>query len=122
MVLVRSLVPLPLLLLFVAAGFTPGFNSQDNGLRFEIVTDRGPASGRLVVIIGRSSRPEPRFAIGQTGMDAPPILARDVTNLGAATPATLDRSAAIFPIQSLDALPPGDYYVQALLEYRRQIR
>jgi photosystem II stability/assembly factor-like uncharacterized protein len=49
-------------------------------------------------------------------MDAPPILGRDVNNFGPGVVATIDRSAAPFPIASLDALPPGDYYVQALFD------
>ncbi len=95
---------------------------QRAAVRFEVVTDRGPASGRLLVVIGKSPRPEPRFMVGQTGMNAPPILARDVTGLGAAAPAILDRSATIFPLRNLDDLPPGDYYVQAVLDSNTDLR
>src|SRR5262249_7239771 len=73
-------------------------------------------SGRLFIIIAKSDRLEPRMRIGETGMDAPPILGRDIRNFGPGVVATLDRTAATFPIASLDALPAGDYYVQALLD------
>ena len=85
-------------------------------LRFEVTTNFGPASGRLFVVISSSNRPEPRLRMGETGMDAAPILGRDVKNFGPGTPATIDRTAPIFPLSNLDALPPGDYYVQALFD------
>jgi hypothetical protein len=37
-----------------------------------------PRDGRLIIVLGRAEKPEPRFSIGRTGMDAPPILGRDV--------------------------------------------
>jgi len=85
-------------------------------LRFEVTTNLSAASGRVLVIIAKSDRPEPRFTIGETGMEAPPILGRDVKNFGAGTVVTLDRTAATFPITRLDALRAGDYYVQALFD------
>jgi photosystem II stability/assembly factor-like uncharacterized protein len=54
--------------------------------------------------------------IGETGMDASPVLGVDVQNFGPGVVATIDRNAATFPISSLDALTAGDYYVQALFD------
>src|SRR5262244_4257493 len=85
-------------------------------LRFELTNSLPPASGRLFVILSKSDRPEPRTKIGETGLNAPPILGRDVKNFGPGVSATIDRTAVIFPIANLDALPSGDYYVQALLD------
>jgi len=102
-------------ILLVAAGFMPA-RAQALTLRFELSTNARPASGRLFVIIGKTDRPEPRNTIGETGMNATPILARDVKNFGLGITAAVDRTAAIFPIESLDALPAGDYYVQALFD------
>src|SRR5213595_680201 len=85
-------------------------------LHFDITTNLAPASGRLFVVIAKSDRPEPRLSIGETGMDVPPVLARDVKNFGAGAVATIDKTAATFPIQTLDALPAGDYDVQALFD------
>jgi photosystem II stability/assembly factor-like uncharacterized protein len=85
-------------------------------LRFEVTTSLPAASGRILVVLAKSNRREPRFTIGETGMDAPPILGRDVKNFGAGAVVTLDRAAAIFPITTLDALPAGDYYVQAVFD------
>jgi len=102
-------------ILLVAAGFMPA-RAQAPTLRFELSTNARPASGRLFVIIGKTDRPEPRNTIGETGMNATPILARDVKNFGLGITAAVDRTAAIFPIESLDVLPAGDYYVQALFD------
>src|SRR5438132_470503 len=81
-------------------------------LHFEVTTNLAPASGRLFIVISRSGRPEPRYTIGETGMNAPPVLARDVKNLGRGVVAAIDKTAATFPISTLDALPAGDYLVQ----------
>lgn len=53
--------------------------------------------------------------IGEAGAGAIPVLARDVRDLGPGIAAAIDKTAESFPIANLDALPAGDYYVQALL-------
>jgi photosystem II stability/assembly factor-like uncharacterized protein len=82
----------------------------------EVTTNLPPASGRLFVVFSKSERPEPRMMIGQTGADAPPVLGRDVKELGPGSIAAIDNGAAAFPISSLQAIPTGDYYVQALFD------
>jgi photosystem II stability/assembly factor-like uncharacterized protein len=98
----------------VAAGFTP---AQITNLRFQITTNLPSASGRLLVVIARRSRPEPRELIGEAGSDAPVMLGRDVKNLGPGAMAIVDSTAATFQAMDLplDALPAGDYAVQAVL-------
>jgi putative esterase len=90
------------------------------GLRFEIsiapsLTEPA-ADGRLFVMLSRSGDREPRLAAGRTGMDAPPILARDVAGFGPGKTAVVDRTAVAFPIESLSALEPGEYFAQALFD------
>jgi hypothetical protein len=100
--------------------------SQAGGLRFEVALGNRVAvgagaraektrSGRLLVVLGRAGSREPRFAIGQTGMDAPPLLGRDALELAPGEVAVLDEHSALFPIARLRDLPPGSYVVQALL-------
>jgi hypothetical protein len=79
------------------------------------------ASGRLLVVISSSERPEPRTQVGETGMDAAPILGRDVSNFGPGAVAIVDNAAPIFPIPRLDALKPGEYYVQAVFDINRDL-
>ena len=64
-------------------------------------------TGRLLVVLGPPDGGEPRLSVGRTGMDAPPILGRDVTGLAPGRAAILDDRSAIFPIESLGQLRPG---------------
>lgn len=79
--------------------------------------------GRLFVILGRTNDPgEPRLRIGETGLDAPPFVARDVQNFSSGDRAELGREHAVFPWASLDDLPAGRYRIQALLSTNRDLR
>jgi hypothetical protein len=69
-----------------------------------------PITGRLFVIITRSSKDEPRFQIGDA-----PVFATGVEQLAPGTPARIDASMLGYPVRTLGDLPDGDYYVQALL-------
>lgn len=74
-----------------------------------------PRGGRLMVILAPSGTDEPRLSLGRTGLDAPPVLGRDVDGLEPGAVATLDARSAIFPIETLDRLRPGVYSIQAVL-------
>ena len=93
---------------------------QPPGVRFavtiapELAAGKG-VSGRLMVVLGQEGGGEPRLTIGQTGMNADPILAGDVADLAAGREAVLDDRSALFPIAHLNNLPPGDYAAQAML-------
>ena len=89
---------------------------QNTPLRFEVTTNLPPATGRLLVVISKSDRPEPRNRVGETGMTASPVLGLDVKSFGPGVVAAIDRTASTFPIASLDELQAGDYYVQALFD------
>ncbi len=82
----------------VLATFLLFESSPPAGLRFEVANLLQPASGRLLVILAQSDRPDPRNTIGDAGTNAPVILGRDVENLGANTRAALDNRAAAFSI------------------------
>ncbi len=118
------LAALPIVL---TAGTTAmGEGARAPALRFEVGMAAGliPGSedGRLLVMIGRRSRPEPRLAVGRPGLDAPPVLGRDVAGFAPGSVGVVDGSAAAFPIPSLALLPPGDYAVQAVFDRSRDIR
>jgi len=88
-------------------------------LRFEVSLPKtmgGVAvSGRLLVVMSAREQAHPRFSIGRTGLDAPPAIARDMALMAPGAAASIDRTAITFPIASLDALPAGEYSVQAAL-------
>ncbi|HET7215998.1 MAG TPA: hypothetical protein VFL79_20575, partial [Terriglobia bacterium] len=73
-----------------------------------------PITGRVYVMISDEEDPEPRFQVGSWGSH-PPFFGVDVNQLKAEQPATIDRSTLGFPTRSLADLPPGDYYVQGLV-------
>jgi hypothetical protein len=95
-------------------------------LRFEVTVAKGllaaPQDGRVLVVLGRDAKAEPRSFIGETGMNAPPVLGRDAKGLKAGDRVVLDQTAAIFPISHLSSLPKGDYFVQAVFAYNRDLR
>ncbi|MEK6301298.1 MAG: alpha/beta hydrolase-fold protein [Acidobacteriota bacterium] len=98
----------------------PASVGQDRTLRFEVTVAQGlistPLSGRLFVVMSRTSQPEPRFAIGQTGLDASPMAARDVSALQSDSLEVVDQRAITFPLESLSQLPAGDYFAQAVFD------
>jgi hypothetical protein len=100
--------------------------TTSTALRFEVTMAPGllpgPQDGRLLVVLGRQERPEPRQRIGATGMDAAPVLGADATGLAPGVVGILDQTSEIFPIPRLTDLPPGDYFVQAVLDTNRDLK
>jgi len=86
-------------------------------LRFEISFPASvratPVTGRVFVAISRTGTPEPRLQAGS--WVSVPFFGADVSQLAPATPAVIDGRALGYPLESLRRLPPGDYYVQAIL-------
>lgn len=87
--------------------------------RFEVSypasTAAGPMTGRVFVIISKNNQREPRFQAGGYGASVP-FYGLDVSALGPGQSAVIDGSTLGYPVDSLSALPAGDYYVQALLD------
>ena len=83
---------------------------------FRVVLDPavadGPVTGRLIVAVARRAEPEPRLAIGLNG---PAVFGVDVEDLRPGAEVVVGASAAGYPFDSPDALPAGDYHVQAVL-------
>lgn len=88
-----------------------------SGPRFEISFPASvhslPITGRLFVMISRTSEPEPRLQ--STWLNSPEIVAVDVTQLNADHGVVVDATAPGTPLRNLDDVPPGDYFVQAVL-------
>jgi photosystem II stability/assembly factor-like uncharacterized protein len=88
--------------------------AQSRGVQFQIAMGEA-SSGRLIVIIAKSNRPEPRTLIGDADADAPITIGRDVNPSEAGGIVVVDNKATTFPISRLDSLAAGDYFVQAVL-------
>ena len=86
--------------------------SQELGFEvsFPASLHQQPITGRLFVIITRSSKDEPRFQIGDA-----PVFAVGVEQLQPGTLVRIDASTRGYPVRTLRDIPDGDYYVQALL-------
>ncbi|HTG58918.1 MAG TPA: hypothetical protein VMG63_05850, partial [Terriglobia bacterium] len=83
-------------------------------MRFELFFPEsvhpGPITGRMFLIATRSEKSEPRLQLFDV-----PFFAADVKGLKAGESAVIDVATPGFPLRSLAELPPGDYYVQGLL-------
>jgi hypothetical protein len=113
--------------LLLALGIAPtSARTQVSPLKFEVTVSAQlspqPVDGRLFVILGKPERFEPRQGAGITGMDSPPMLARDVTGLTAQKGGVIDASCVAFPVNSLAEIKPGEYVVQAVLDTNLDIK
>ncbi len=75
---------------------------------------KGPLDGRLLLLISSSNEEEPRFQIND-GPDTQLVFGLDVEGWTAGRGAVIDGSVFGYPLGSLRQVPPGEYYVQALL-------
>src|SRR5262249_19076055 len=87
-------------------------------LRFEVsVSDRlgmEPLDGRVLLMLSTSEEKEPRFLIGE-GVESQQIFGVDADGLRPGGTVAIDRTALGYPVETLGAVPAGDYTVQALL-------
>jgi hypothetical protein len=81
--------------------------------------DPGPITGRVFVVISKNSLREPRFQAGSYGGSVP-FFGLDVNQMKSGDAAVIDRSTLGFPLSSLNDIPAGDYYVQAVLNVYTQ--
>jgi enterochelin esterase-like enzyme len=88
------------------------------GLRFEVRYAPGlrsdPVDGRLLVMLSTKEGREPRFQI-DTSLGTQQVFGVDVNGLDVGEAAMLDGSALGYPVEKLEDVPPGEYFVQALV-------
>ena len=115
-----------LLLGFIGLG-AAGAQDKRPGIRFEISfvdsLEKRPVTGRMFVAISPTADMEPRIAAYNSARrrDARvPFFAADVDQLQPAAAAVIDATSIGFPYMSLDQLPAGDYYVQAVFNVYTQ--
>jgi hypothetical protein len=73
-----------------------------------------PLDGRLLLLLSNNNRAEPRMQIVD-GPQTQLAFGIDVENWKTGESKTITATAFGYPIQSLAQVPPGEYYVQALL-------
>jgi hypothetical protein len=65
--------------------------------------------------ISKEEKPEPRYELKEEEAKSAQFFGLDVAGLEPGAPAVIDSSTLGYPIVSVDQLPAGDYYVQAVL-------
>ncbi len=92
--------------------------AQEPPLRFAISFPKArsakPLDGRLMLFIAQNNQVEPRYQV-KDGPDSQLLFGMDVENMKPQEPQILDSSAFGYPLRSITQIPPGEYYVQALL-------
>jgi hypothetical protein len=79
----------------------------------------GPITGRLFVILAKKDTPAPMLQAGSWTSQTP-FFAIDVDQLPPGSAAAIDNRAVGYPRHSLDEVPAGDYYVQAIVNIYTQ--
>jgi len=75
----------------------------------------GPLDGRLLLMLSTDPNDEPRMQISESIPKSQQIFGVDVENWKAGNPAVVSGDVLGYPAESLAAVPPGTYRVQALL-------
>ena len=92
--------------------------TSPTGPRFTISfpesASKEPLDGRLLLLISTDNSKEPRLQISED-LSTQQVFGVDVDGLKPGRPATIDSSALGYPVRSLLQVPPGEYWVQALL-------
>jgi hypothetical protein len=70
--------------------------------------------GRLLLLLSTNNDDEPRFQISD-GPGTQLVFGMDVESFGPSDEFVFDRSSFGYPIEKLDDIPSGDYFVQVLL-------
>jgi hypothetical protein len=102
----------PVLLLFLTIGCTPPGNRFT--IKFTDSVSSEALDGRLLLLLANNDKSEPRFQIGD-GLKTQLVFGMDVDAWAPGQEKTVDASAFGFPVRSIADIPPGEYYVQALV-------
>ncbi|MGH7618775.1 MAG: hypothetical protein ACREPM_16260, partial [Gemmatimonadaceae bacterium] len=116
---IRALLPL----LAITAGGAGTLRAQDKApptrLRFAISfpasRSTSPLDGRIILVISDNARREPRLENNVYQADTQLAFGVDVDGLKPGAPAFVDGKTFGYPLESIARIPPGDYYVQAVL-------
>jgi hypothetical protein len=116
--LIAAVVALPLVLGTHTGGQAPSPRIAVNFSRERSAT---PLDGRLLFLVSTDSTAEPRRQIAD-GPETQLVFGTDVNGWAPGADVWVDGSAVGYPVRSLAALPPGRYWVQALLNRYQTFR
>jgi hypothetical protein len=105
----KNIFLLPLLFLFISTGAQTFRIQISPGLKQSVL------DGRLLLLISNNNSKEPRFQISDA-VNTQMVFGKDVENWQPGISQVVSVVDAFgYPIERLNNIPPGDYYVQALL-------
>jgi hypothetical protein len=94
-------------------------SSSSSKLRFEISFSESASAksldGHIMLGISTDRSSEPRYQLREEEASSAQFFGLDVDSLPPDAPAVIDSTTLGYPIASLEKLPAGDYYVQAVL-------
>ncbi len=115
----RAALALPLAFLAAPAGSPPDTAPlQAPALRVAVTLPAGraaaPLDGRLLLLVSTDSAAEPRFQVAD-GPNTQQVFGVDVEGWAPGADRVVDAAAFGYPVRNLRDLPPGRYWVQALV-------
>src|SRR5512146_3433174 len=88
-------------------------------LRFEISfpasLESKPLDGHIMLCISTEAKPEPRYQLREETAQSGQFFGLDVEGLAPGSSAIIDSTTLGYPLRSVNEIPAGDYYVQAVL-------
>jgi hypothetical protein len=85
------------------------------GISFPAARSAEPLDGRIILVISNNDRREPRFENNVYEADTQLAFGIDVDSLGPGREAFVDGTTFGYPLKSVADIPPGEYWVQAVL-------
>ena len=98
----------------VHAAADPKAAEEKIEVSFPAAAHAGAITGRVFVVVSTKDKPEPRLVAGSWG-DSGPLFGVDVNALAPEQTAVIDASTPGAPVRSLQEIPAGDYFVQAIV-------
>jgi len=93
--------------------------TKPTGPRFEISFGKEigatPIDGHVLLVLSNNNEQEPRFQISFMTAESQQVFGVDVDALPPGIPAVVDASTLGYPAESMNDIPAGDYWVQAVL-------
>ena len=115
-ILIKSVFTLLFVLLFSANAELKSTNSASPvfEISFPETASKEPLDGRLLLLISTNDTREPRLQISED-LTTQQVFGVNVDAWKAGQATVVDQSAFGYPVRSLAQVPPGEYWVQALL-------
>src|SRR6266487_3932661 len=86
--------------------------------RFEISFPKemssAPLDGHVLLLLSNNNEQEPRFQVSFITAESQQVFGVDVGALAPGAPVAVDTSTLGYPAESLNEIPAGDYWVQAV--------